>query len=145
MTDHYCPQCGSPLEENARFCANCGAEVTEEPPRTMSGTSVLLGAGVILLLISTGIVVLLLYAGDQSASAPPPEQAVGEIPAGVERILADEAYALVERGEAVLVDVRSRAAFAEAHAEGALSLPEDEVAQRATELPQDQLIITYCT
>ena len=28
----YCPSCGAPNEENARFCVNCGANIREENP-----------------------------------------------------------------------------------------------------------------
>jgi hypothetical protein len=46
----------------------------------------------------------------------------------------------------LLVDVRSRKDFEQRHAEGAVSLPLRELSARAVEeLPQDVLLVTYCT
>lgn len=82
----------------------------------------------------------------QVASPPADEQGADGIPyPSVERIAVDEAHAMVQSGEALLVDVRDRAAYTEAHAENALSLPEGELTSRISELPRDRLIITYCT
>jgi rhodanese-related sulfurtransferase len=44
----------------------------------------------------------------------------------------------------VLLDARSRDAFAKAHIPGALSLPLNEVAQLASGLPRDRELVTYC-
>jgi rhodanese-related sulfurtransferase len=48
-------------------------------------------------------------------------------------------------GQAVLVDVRSKASYDKSHAAGAISMPEEEVGARVDELPQDKDIILYCT
>jgi hypothetical protein len=61
------------------------------------------------------------------------------------RITVEEARAAVERGEAVLVDVRTAESYAIEHARTAMSLPENDLMARANELPRDKLIITYCT
>jgi 3-mercaptopyruvate sulfurtransferase SseA len=61
------------------------------------------------------------------------------------RISAAEARQAVEKGQAVLVDVRPRESYAAEHAQGALTLPLAELPTRAGELPKDKLIITYCT
>jgi len=45
----------------------------------------------------------------------------------------------------VIVDVRSAADYAAAHAHGALSIPLAEIEQRSKELPRESFIITYCT
>lgn len=46
----------------------------------------------------------------------------------------------------LLVDVRSRQSYALGHAKGAVSLPLSELPQRASdELPEDVLLVTYCT
>ncbi|MBT8250709.1 MAG: rhodanese-like domain-containing protein [Acidimicrobiia bacterium] len=63
----------------------------------------------------------------------------------VARISPDEAHAMAQRGEALIVDVRERAAYEESHVSGALALPESELDTRIGELPRDQLIVTYCT
>ena len=63
----------------------------------------------------------------------------------VARISPDEAHAMAQSGEAIIVDVRERAAYDESHVAGALALPEPELDTRIGELPRNQLIITYCT
>lgn len=61
------------------------------------------------------------------------------------RIPVEEARKALTEGTAVLVDVRAAEAYRAEHAKGAISLPFNEVAARAGELPKDKLIITYCT
>ena len=51
---------------------------------------------------------------------------------------------LVERGEAVLVDVRDPDAFEAAHATGARNIPIDELADRLGELPEGAQVLTSC-
>lgn len=63
---------------------------------------------------------------------------------GVRRITIEEARAAAEAGKAVFLDVRSPDAYRLGHIKGALSVPEGTVAARASELPKDKLIITYC-
>ena len=48
-------------------------------------------------------------------------------------------------GQAILVDVRSKASYDKSHAEGAISIPEAEMGARVDELPRDKDIILYCT
>lgn len=61
------------------------------------------------------------------------------------RIPVDEARQALAKGDAVLVDVRSKDAYEASHAQGALSIPLQEIGSRAGELPKNKLIITYCT
>jgi rhodanese-related sulfurtransferase len=61
----------------------------------------------------------------------------------VARIALDEATKQVERGQAVLIDVRSRASYEKAHAAGAISMPESEIEARLEELPRDKNLILY--
>jgi hypothetical protein len=63
----------------------------------------------------------------------------------VPRIPVQEAWQAVQQGSAILVDVRSRAAYDKMHAAGATSMPEDEILARAAELPRDRVWILYCT
>ena len=64
---------------------------------------------------------------------------------GVPRATLDETRDKMERGEAVLVDVRSKASFDKSHATGSISLPEGEILARLDELPRDKEVILYCT
>jgi rhodanese-like protein len=67
--------------------------------------------------------------------------------AEVPRVSLEEAKAALDRGAAILVDVRSPNAFEESHAVGAISVPLGEIERNITGLPleKDQWIITYCT
>jgi len=56
-----------------------------------------------------------------------------------------EALALRDRGEAVIVDVRSPDLYAEGHVPGALNVPGSQVEGRAAELRlTGRLLILYC-
>jgi predicted sulfurtransferase len=61
------------------------------------------------------------------------------------RIDGAEVKRLVDKGEAVLVDVRNKAGWDAGHAEGAIHIPEAQLASRLKELPKDKLIAAYCT
>jgi 3-mercaptopyruvate sulfurtransferase SseA len=63
----------------------------------------------------------------------------------VRRASLDATREKMEAGEAVLVDVRSKASYDKAHAVGSISIPEDEVYARLNELPRDKEIVLYCT
>jgi hypothetical protein len=89
-------------------------------------------------------------AGDQPPAAPPPavEPELLEPaprPAEARRITFAEAREALAKGTAVLVDVRGAESYVAEHAKDALSIPVNEIAARASELPKDKLIITYCT
>jgi hypothetical protein len=64
--------------------------------------------------------------------------------AGVPRISLEAAKASLDSGAAVLVDVRTAAAYQQSHAAGAIFMPSNEVAQRYAELPADKQLILYC-
>ena len=56
-----------------------------------------------------------------------------------------EALARRDRGEVVLVDVRSRGAYSQGHIPGALSIPSREVERRSAEIGRmNQQPILYC-
>lgn len=63
----------------------------------------------------------------------------------VPRISLAETQEKLVQGQALLVDVRSKESFDKAHAAGAISIPEEEIAARLNELPQDKELILYCT
>ena len=62
-----------------------------------------------------------------------------------DRIEASEARQIVEKGQAVVVDVRSKDSFDSGHIEGAISVPLAEIETRLGELPKDKMIVAYCT
>ncbi len=56
-----------------------------------------------------------------------------------------EALQRRDRGEAVLIDVRSRESYAEGHVPGALNIPSSEIEERAVEIRKmGRLPILYC-
>lgn len=65
--------------------------------------------------------------------------------AEVPRVSVSELHELMQKGEAVAVDVRGTVPYELGHIAGAHWLPLGHVAQRFGELPQDKLIVTYCT
>lgn len=69
------------------------------------------------------------------------------IEADVPRVTADDAKAAYDQGNAIIVDVRSRAAYEASHVDGVLSIPLNEFETNivSVDLPKDQWIITCCT
>jgi hydroxyacylglutathione hydrolase len=61
-----------------------------------------------------------------------------------ESVTPSEAHELVERGEAIIVDVRDASAHAEGHIAGSVNIPIGELSDRMDELPTDTRIITSC-
>lgn len=62
----------------------------------------------------------------------------------VRRVGPAELQKMIEAGEAVAVDVRSKGSFDQGHIKGSLSVPRDELPQRLSELPKDKLLVFYC-
>ena len=81
-----------------------------------------------------------------SACAPQTPQ-IPQTEADVPRVTVEEAKSALDRGKAVLVDVRSVEAYAEGHAVGAMSIPltQFETDIENLSLDKNQWIITYCT
>jgi hypothetical protein len=63
----------------------------------------------------------------------------------VPRVSLQETQDKLAQGQAVLVDVRSKTSYDKSHAEGAISIPEEEMEARKDELPRDKELILYCT
>jgi predicted sulfurtransferase len=85
-------------------------------------------------------VAVLLVAVPLSAQQPIPETAP-QAP----RIEGAEVKRLVDKGEAVVVDVRSKEAWDLGHVQGALHIPLNDLPHRLKELPKEKLIAAYCT
>jgi rhodanese-related sulfurtransferase len=67
------------------------------------------------------------------------------VKADVPRVTPAELKALMDKGEAVAIDVRGSVPYELGHIQGAVWLPIGLMAQRFGELPQDKLIVAYCT
>ncbi|MFW6313602.1 MAG: rhodanese-like domain-containing protein [Spirochaetota bacterium] len=58
----------------------------------------------------------------------------------------EEAFRMVERGEAILVDVRDEGSYLDAHLAGAMLVPLPGIGESASRLAsQGRTIITYCS
>lgn len=78
-----------------------------------------------------------------SSSAPaPPSSAHGD---GVERMTTAELRDALEKGTAIVVDVRSPESFKMGHIRGAINVPEQEITKRKDEFPRDKKIVFYCS
>ena len=64
---------------------------------------------------------------------------------GVRRVTVAELREAVDKGTAVIIDVRGDEQYKADHIKGALHIPETEVAARSGELPRDKTIVTYCS
>jgi len=72
------------------------------------------------------------------ATAPPPAD-------GARRVTVAELKGLLDRNEAVVIDVRNEASYNVGHIKGAKLIPEAEVVNHIDELPRNKLIVTYCS
>ena len=72
-----------------------------------------------------------------TAPAPPND--------GVRRLTPVELRDALAKNEAIVIDVRSEAAYKEGHIKGARFIPTNEVLAKSGELPHDKLIVTYCS
>ena len=64
---------------------------------------------------------------------------------GVRRVTVEELRAALEKGTAIVIDVRGADSYKAGHIKGALSIPGNEIASRSKELPKDKLIVAYCS
>ena len=65
--------------------------------------------------------------------------------ADVPRVTPSELHALMEKGDAVAVDVRGSVPYELGHIAGAVWMPLGLLDERSHELPQEKLIVAYCT
>ncbi|MDX1583606.1 MAG: rhodanese-like domain-containing protein [Thermoanaerobaculia bacterium] len=88
-------------------------------------------------------------------TAPPQTATVAQTPvqspigsadiATTDRIDVESAKELLDRGEAITIDVRDVQSYVAAHIPGALQIPLQYVAGEVPWFPRDKMIITYCT
>ena len=80
----------------------------------------------------------------QPVATPQPQE--GNTPAdGVRRITPAELRAALNKGTAVVIDVRSRESYRQEHIKGSKNIPEAEIASQVNDLPRDKTIVTYCS
>ena len=82
-------------------------------------------------------------AATQNAATPHPTSTPGD---NVRRISVTDTQQMIEKGTALVVDVRPKAQYDQSHIKGSVSLPREELKNpaRLAELPKDKLIIFYC-
>lgn len=81
-----------------------------------------------------------------TTAAKPSPSVIAQAPAEEpRRVTVDELKKLLDSGKAVVYDTRAKGAYDAEHIKGALSMPSNEVADRAGELPKDKTIVFYCT
>ncbi|HEX6623511.1 MAG TPA: rhodanese-like domain-containing protein [Pyrinomonadaceae bacterium] len=81
---------------------------------------------------------------NRHASQQPSPDTSSDPFATVPRVSVEELSKALKEGRAVVVDVRPIEAFEAERIRGALSIPEEEVKERAGELSPDKLVVTYC-
>jgi hypothetical protein len=80
-----------------------------------------------------------------SSPSPTPQRVAQQEPNdGVRRITTAELAELMNKGQVVVVDVRTQAAYDVGHIRGAKLIPVPQVGERTKELPRDKMIVTYC-
>ncbi|HEV7892652.1 MAG TPA: rhodanese-like domain-containing protein [Pyrinomonadaceae bacterium] len=81
-----------------------------------------------------------------TTAAKPSPSVVAQAPAEeARRVTVEELKKMLDSGKAVVYDTRAKAAYDAEHIKGSLSMPSNEVADRAGELPKDKTIVFYCT
>ncbi|MBI2872501.1 MAG: rhodanese-like domain-containing protein [Chloroflexi bacterium] len=60
------------------------------------------------------------------------------------RISVDEAKAMLDEGDSLVVDVRNPDEWVSGHVQGAVHIPVDSVLSRADELPRDKNLLFIC-
>jgi 3-mercaptopyruvate sulfurtransferase SseA len=84
-----------------------------------------------------------------SPVAPAPGQSTAPAPAppsdGARRVTVNELKGLLDRNEAVVIDVRNQSSYDAGHIRGSKLIPEAEISNHLDELPKNKLIVTYCS
>jgi 3-mercaptopyruvate sulfurtransferase SseA len=71
-------------------------------------------------------------------TAPPPAD-------GARRVAVTELKDLLDKNEAIVIDVRNEASYNAGHIRGARLIPEADILKHIDELPRNKLIVTYCS
>jgi 3-mercaptopyruvate sulfurtransferase SseA len=79
-----------------------------------------------------------------SPSAPTSSQSIAPSD-GVRRFTVGELKEALDKGTALVVDVRPATSYQQSHIKGSINIPLEEVTARVNELPRDKTIVTYCS
>ncbi len=79
---------------------------------------------------------------NHTAAVKPPTTVQAD---GARRITPAEVQSLLDKGQAVIIDVRNQAAYDQDHIKGAKLIPVGEIGERTNELPRNKTIVTYCS
>ena len=63
----------------------------------------------------------------------------------VERITIADAKKMVEAGDAIIVDARSKNSYETEHIKGSINIPAGDMEKRYKEIPKGKKIIVYCS
>jgi 3-mercaptopyruvate sulfurtransferase SseA len=83
--------------------------------------------------------------GATDAAKPAPSVAAQAPAEEARRVTIEEVKKMLDSGKAVIYDTRAKSAYDAEHVKGSLSLPFDQVAAHADELPKGKTIVFYCT
>jgi 3-mercaptopyruvate sulfurtransferase SseA len=64
---------------------------------------------------------------------------------GVRRVTVAELKGMLEKDQAIVIDVRNEASYNAGHIKGARLIPVGDILNHVDELPKDKLIVTYCS
>ena len=86
-------------------------------------------------------------AGSNSTRVPLPTSTTQHVAPsdGVKRVTTVELRDALDKGEAIVIDVRPAASYQQTHIKGSISIPLEQVEARMNELPRDKMIVTYCS
>ncbi len=81
-------------------------------------------------------------AADATSPSPVAQTAQSD---GVRRITPAELHDALDKGGAVVIDVRNEDSYKAGHIRGARSIPVNDFLSHVDELPRDKMIVTYCS
>jgi len=64
---------------------------------------------------------------------------------GARRVTIQEMETMLKNGTAVVIDVRTQAAYDQGHIPGSRLIPAGEILNHINELPRDKTVVTYCS
>jgi hypothetical protein len=80
-----------------------------------------------------------------TTASPTPQQAAPTPADNARRIKAAELHESWEKGNFVIIDTLSEAAYKYEHIKGSISVPAGTVLSKLEELPKNKMIVAYCT